>query len=171
MIERTNTNLDMNQFTHYKICHFAVGNHDGEAVLNVPKGRHSLGSIAFEPSRVQTSIDQINVKVRPLSDIIEGFSASNALMKIDAEGSEYEIFQGIDHDLADCFKAIIFEFSKPNLQRAGCDPFDLFTLGWIDNFTTIVVNDETGDITAAEKDTLPEILANQDGANILLLRK
>lgn len=115
-LERT---IDINRLTDVRMVKKAVGGHARESRLHIHQhnvGGHSLAE-ALVPGK-----DRINVDVISLSQILKSTPAKVALMKLDCEGSEFEILMSMTKGDAERIKKIIVEMN-PVLY----DPVEVFS--------------------------------------------
>ena len=160
MIKRTSENLDLNACRKYKVFHFGVSNKSEKLELNVPRHRHSTSSFAYNPSRRDPEmVDRIEVRVATLGDILAEEVLESALLKVDTEGYEYNVFSGLDPDFALVFDYIVFEYSGKSLEMAGVEPTSLLRLEIFSHYLMYSINKDGSLTERQEKDisTLGEI--------------
>ena len=169
MVRRTSENLDLNSCKKYKVFNFGVSNTCGKLELNVPRHRHSTSSFAYNPSRRDPDmVDRIEVRVAPLEDILSEEVLESALLKVDTEGYEYNVFSGLDTDGGLIFDYIVFEYSGRSLEMAGVEPTSLLGLELFSHYLLYLI-DEDGSLTARES---KDICALEEIAgSFLLVRK
>ncbi|UCE48374.1 MAG: FkbM family methyltransferase, partial [Phycisphaerales bacterium] len=147
MIKRTRENLDLNSCKRYKVFHFGVSNASGKLLLNVPRHRHSTSSFAYNPSRRDPNmVDRIEVRVATLEEILSGEVLESALLKVDTEGYEYNVFSGLDPAWGLTFDYIVFEYSARSLKMAGVEPTGLLRLELFSHYFLYSIN-EDGSLT------------------------
>lgn len=169
MIRRTEENLKLNGITDYRLFPIAAGSTVCTMTLNIPEDRHSLSSLAYIPKRGDRTANRaVQVDVVPLKDIIEKHQLTNALLKIDAEGFEYQVFGGLNDAAVEGVNYIIFELSARNLERAGTSMAALLSFDWMKCFDFFRISDENGSVI---KETPEILIANNTSANILLAPK
>lgn len=169
MIQRTEQNLKLNDFKNYHMLNYGIASENGKLRLNILRLRHSLSSFAYIPNRGGGgTVDSIDVETRPLRDIISAENIQNALLKVDTEGFEYQVFSGLSEETVERIKYIVFELSSSNLKKAGISPSSIFTLPNIQKFSVFSIS-EQGIIAEVNPQTLTrnEHINN----NILLVRK
>ena len=167
MINRTKQNLDDNGIKNALMLNCGIGSEKGSLKLNIPEKRHSLSSFAFDPERGGPS-NTIEAEIKPLNDVIEEHKIESCLVKIDTEGFEYPVFQGLSEAHCDKLKYIIFELCSENMKQAGFSIEDLFKLPIMSQYKTYIVNESTAAIKAV---SISEIVADKDfNANVLLVR-
>jgi FkbM family methyltransferase len=147
MIRRTCENLDLNSCRRYKVFQFGVSNAAGKLSLNVPRHRHSTSSFAYNPSRRDPNmVDQIEVRVATLEEILSDEVLESALLKVDTEGYEYNVFSGLDPACGLAFDYIVFEYSGRSLKKAGVEPTSLLRLELFSHYFLYSIN-EDGSLT------------------------
>ena len=143
MAQRCQENLRLNSIDA-SVLNVAVGDADRQAVLTVPRGRPTRGTIGRIDSHASGS-NSITVQMRPLETILnQEHLATVDLMKVDIEGYELKLFQSLRPDLAARFGAIVFEFSEPNLRQCGCRREEFATVNWLKQFLVFVLDEPTG---------------------------
>ncbi len=133
MIERTKENMQLNGVGNYTTYNYGVGSEEALLKFYLPQRRHSLGSFV-EPTKDLGKIDVSDVQVRKLKDIICLDDIDNAVLKIDAEGFEWEILSGISATDATKFNYIIFEFSTENLKNSENSDKDIFAVPFLKDY-------------------------------------
>jgi len=169
MIQRTEQNLKLNGFTNYRMLNYGVASENGKLRLNILRFRHSLSSFAYIPNRGGGgAVDSIDVETKPLTDIISSENIRNALLKVDTEGFEYQVFSGLSEETVERIKYIVFELSSSNLNKAGISPSSIFTIPSIQKFSVFSICKQ-GVIAEVN----PQILTENEhiNNNILLVRK
>jgi FkbM family methyltransferase len=169
MIRRTEENLILNGIKDYELLPIAAGPQACKMKLNIAKDRHSLSSLAYVPKQDKwVDHTTIEVDVCPLSELIEKYQIRDTLLKVDAEGFEYQVFCGLTETALKAIKYLIFELSAANLELAGTSTTSLLSFSWMKQFDFFRIVDESQAIVKE----LPEtIVANHTSANILLVSK
>ncbi len=169
MIRRTGENLDLNSFDNYRTFDYGVSDKTETVTLNIPRKRHSLSSMAYVPGRAgRYVVDQIEVQVKKLHDILAGEKIARALLKVDTEGYEYNVFSGIEPDKCSEIDYIVLEWSAKNLEQAGVKSADLLSLAVFGLYRFYIVNDN-GSVT--EKHISDCHALDEADANLLLVKK
>jgi len=169
MIKRTSENLDLNSCKEYKVFHFGVSNTSGKLELNVPRHRHSTSSFAYNPSRRDPDmVDRIEVQVATLEDILSEEVLESALLKVDTEGYEYNVFSGLAPDHGLIFDYIVFEYSGRSLDMAGVEPTSLLRLELFSHYFLYLIN-EDGSLTERESEDLCAL--EEIAGSFLLVKK
>lgn len=144
MIERTRANLALNGIKRGTLLNVGIGASARTMTLYVPRDRHSLSSLAYQPDRgVKSGIDALDVQVTRLFDAVpaELRSGRRLVLKVDAEGFEHEVFSGITTAESAALDFVIFELSARNLARAGVEPRRMFEIPWFTAFTAYICTD------------------------------
>ncbi len=171
MIRRTEENLRLNNIGNYKLVACGIGSKRDNLTLNIPRFRHSLSSFAYVPDKGGgCPVESIQVKVMPLQDAINEYSIRKALIKIDTEGFEYQVFCGLSDDAVNSIKFIVFELSASNLCKAGISPGEIFSLPLLQAFDVYRVHEENGGFIT-EEDPMNLVGDGDINTNVLLVRK
>ncbi len=175
MIKRTSENLELNSCKKYKVFNVGVSNTSDKLELNVPRHRHSTSSFAYNPSRRNPEmVDRIEIQVATLEDILSEEVLESALLKVDTEGYEYNVFSGLDSGRGLMFDYIVFEYSGRSLQMAGVEPTSLLRFELFSHYLLYLINEdgsltkrETEDICALEEIAGSFLLVREDKAACL----
>lgn len=136
MIERTQENLGLNGRTAVTLLNVGIGASNRAMTLYVPRDRHSLSSLAYRPEHgAKGGVDTIEAEVKRLFDAVPAGSITHALLKVDAEGFEYEVFSGITAAESEAIRFVVFELSARNLAKAGVDFRQIFGIPWFAAYT------------------------------------
>jgi FkbM family methyltransferase len=170
MIARTQENLNLNHIVNYELINCGIGERRATLTLNIPRFRHSLSSFAYVPSKGGPST-AIEAEILPLHEVIrERPTLDASLVKIDAEGFEYQIFCGLSEEVIDKINFVLFELSTANLRRAGKSPADIFSLPVMKAFDVYIVKDGDGGFIDNADPARMQTVAEID-VNVLLVRK
>lgn len=125
---RLRENIELNGLTNVTVCNRAVGGKSGTAKFF----RHDKGALSSLYSRVDGRTDghasEFDVDVAGFPDVIREVGANIALLKVDCEGAEYEMFGALDKDWAARIRAISMEVHR----IPGADPQALIErLQWL----------------------------------------
>jgi len=110
-----------------RLCNVALGKDSGYINLSYPPKDTWLGSTDAETIVTIGRSDELKterVKQRPLDDYVAELRGKRILLKIDTEGSEYDVLQGASTILSELRPLIIFE-SWRSPQRARVFEFFL----------------------------------------------
>ena len=132
-------NVELNNYGNIHTENKAISNSTGPRELfitNLDSGRHSM----YKHEISQTN--GLSIDTVTLDDFLEQISCSHVdLIKIDVEGAELEVLQGMRRLINNANKmALILEFNPQLLINAGVDPFRFpqsladygFKIKWID---------------------------------------
>jgi FkbM family methyltransferase len=133
MIERTKENLQLSEVGSYKTYNYGVGSKEDILKFYLPQRRHSLGSFIKQEKDVG-KMDVFNVQVRPLKDIVCINELDNAVLKIDAEGFEWEVLSGMSDSDVQKFNYIIFEFATEVLKYSENSEKNIFAIPWFKDY-------------------------------------
>jgi FkbM family methyltransferase len=141
----------------------AAGARSGEMLLHCHpvSGQNSL----FGYPGIETQ--QISVPVAPLDSLVSPGSTVD-VVKIDAEGAEFEILKGMARILAEAPEiAVVLEFSAVHFERAGASPAELveFMAGF--GMSAQLINDQSGRLEAFDLGQVLDLPA----ANVLFQRE
>ena len=165
MVERTRANLQLNGRDAVYL-NYGISNSPDTLQLFVPKGRHSLSSFAYRPEK-GGDIEEISVAVDRLGKLVDLENLSEICLKVDTEGFEFKVFDGIEPSEAERFKYIVFECNNDNMAKAGQDAQKIFDIPWLDNFYAYIVEDFPARLVPIDV----ERKAFPDNANVLLINK
>ncbi|MHC4565336.1 MAG: FkbM family methyltransferase [Planctomycetota bacterium] len=169
MIRRTRDNLELNSCRKYKLLNFGVSNTSEKLALNIARHKHSGSSLAYNPSRHSPDkVSQIEVQVKPLEEILSVELLECALLKVDTEGFEYNVFSGLDPDHGPIFDYIVFEYSSEALERAGVQPARLMKLKLFSHYLLYIIN-EDGSLIRRKREDIAH--SGDMMVNCLLVRK
>ena len=101
--------------------------------------------------------DTINIQTLVLDDYFSKLNLTNKIdfVKIDAEGSELRILQGMSKILRENKNLKIFiEFMRDTLEEAGSDPEELLNLLEREGFKIYYVDDHKNKVVVADKNLL-----------------
>ena len=143
MIDRTKENLQLSGVENYKTYNFGVGFHEARLKFYLPKKRHSLGSF-IKPEKDPSELDVFDVQVRPLKEIVCMDNIESAVLKIDAEGFEWEVLSGISVFDVQKFNYIIFEFATENLKNSENSEKNIFSISWFDDYEVLKILPDGG---------------------------
>lgn len=134
----------------------------GEVVLHVPKD-HSANASLTAPDEV--TCDSERVRAMRLADALPRDLAIN-VMKIDVEGHELTVLKGAQDVIERSSDLnLIMEWSRKQMQQAGCDANEILTL--LDGFTPYRI--ELGQPAKAHPESRDWLMA-QDYTDVLFAR-
>lgn len=140
MVERAEENLKLNGYVG-SFINRGVSDGPGELKLYIPKGRHSLSSFAYRPSK-GGEIEEVPVAVERLGQIVPFTDLAEVCLKVDTEGFEFNVFSGLTRDEVARIRYVVFECNDDNMQRAGKSARDLFSIPWLEEFHAYTIEDD-----------------------------
>ena len=96
--ERLTRNVAINALGNIAVRNEAVGGEDGEIVLLLQKRSSLTTTFSTIDQRVSEGTRPITVKATAIASILRTVGGPVALLKIDCEGAEYDIFDGLDRE-------------------------------------------------------------------------
>ena len=130
MIERAKVNAQSNQFSDIIRENIGIGNCDGELTLHINNERPSLASFGLGKSPLATTRAH-QIRVEPLSTVIVRSGITNVgLLKIDIEGFEPALFQGLPLEFLPRIKRMVFEYVPNHMAKCGFPEDSLAKLPW-----------------------------------------
>jgi FkbM family methyltransferase len=113
-------NIRLNGMENVTLHSCAAGKSQGNRVFHLTGSSDSHG---FYPHPCTETVQTIEINVRPLDEIVQG---SVDAIKIDVEGAEIEVLQGMSRVLAESPQiSLCVEWNLPCLRNAGYDPCEL----------------------------------------------
>lgn len=113
----------------FTVVHAALGNSTGSTQIYFPKHRTDNAALSKQASRVAfpTNGTWETVKVEKGDDIIEKIGVNPTVIKIDVQGAEIPVLQGLKKYLSSATDIIVIAENDPRLQRGfGYAPDDLY---------------------------------------------
>lgn len=124
-LEKVVTANQLNQVQLYK---FGLSNQNAELTLNVITKHSGMGTFASVPEKEQSLISkQYKLPVYCGDDILFDKLSENCFIKIDVEGFEPYVIEGLSRTLQRYRPAIVTEAIKSHLQRAGYTLDDFYS--------------------------------------------
>lgn len=104
-----------NGMTQVTVREIAAGREPGRLTLSVPRGCTGGGSLSINESDWSDGVDRYEVEVARIDDILD-VDAPVALMKVDVEGHERDVFEGGRRKLENgSIRTVLFEeFGAPH---------------------------------------------------------
>lgn len=96
--QRLIRNVTINRLGNVEVRNEAVGGEDGEIVLLMQRRSSLTTTFTSIDQRVSEGSRPITVKASAIASVLGSVGGSVALLKIDCEGAEYEIFDGLDRE-------------------------------------------------------------------------
>lgn len=113
----------------FSAIHAALGNSTGTTRIYFPKHRTDNAALSEQASRVAfpTNGTWETVQVKKGDDIIKKAGMNPTVIKIDVQGAEIPVLQGLNKYLSSATDIIVIAENDPRLQRGfGYSPDDLF---------------------------------------------
>ena len=103
--ERLVRNIKVNNLENVEVSPLALGSEDGEAILRVPSDESGLGTL-----RAGVSGTEYHVQTRRLDTVLsEADKRRVAMVKVDVEGLELQVFHGAQETLETARPMILYE--------------------------------------------------------------
>lgn len=127
--EQLKANITTNQLQHVKLYQCGLAAHKGELTLSVITEHTGMGTFAQVPKDDQSFItQQYQLPVERGDDILPNELSTNCFIKIDVEGFEPYVLQGLEQTIRRLRPVILTEVIQQHLERAGSSIKELFTL-------------------------------------------
>lgn len=143
----TRRNIRLNELDNVKVHQLAVGDRRCSRMFNITGSSDSHG---FYKHPNTPTLATLEVSQVPLDDVVD---RTPGVVKIDVEGAETEVLQGMNRMLASSSElTVIAEWFPAGLKSAGYDPFDLPRKLEALGFSSIrVLDDHADSITSVEE--------------------
>ncbi len=130
MIERAQANAQRNQFSRIIWENVGIGQREGELTLHINDERPSQASFGASKS-IASATRAHQIRVEPLSTVIARSGITTiGLLKIDIEGFEPALFQGLPLDFVPRIKRMVFEYAPEHMAKCGFPQDALSSLPW-----------------------------------------
>jgi FkbM family methyltransferase len=128
LAEMLGRSLRMSNVDNCTVMPVACGSQRGTMNLFIP--RHDSGRAGFFSGfSGRAPHDRSDVPVMPLDDLLESIRRSHrVLLKIDVEGSEFDVLEGARKIIASARPAVMIELNPWSASSAGKRPGDLLDL-------------------------------------------
>lgn len=117
------TNLEVDNDKR-RILNFALSDHDGEQAFVSPGNDKA----AYAHLAESLADDSTIVRTRTFDSLVSSLQGHADLVKVDIEGSEYQLFKNSPSALSTSESAFIVEMAKENLERSGSSTEELENL-------------------------------------------
>ena len=126
-VDHLKENLELNEITNATVYEEALSDYIGECVLKICPNHRGLNTIGKNVQRFSNaeSVDY-PVKCNTIDNIFSDTKID--LIKIDTEGSEYDIIRGGINTIKKYKPKILLEFNPGNMSQCGHDPQKLNAL-------------------------------------------
>jgi FkbM family methyltransferase len=109
--EKFSNNIKLNKADNVKLFPFALSDAESKAEFKINKNNWNQGTFSIGNNEQGTEIQQVIIKVADEIPDIKGLGRLD-LVKIDVEGFEYQVLQGLKQTLAKHKPRIIFEYDS-----------------------------------------------------------
>lgn len=164
LIERTKENLKRNHIERYQTFNCGVSSCNAVMTFYIPERRHSLGSF-IRPADKIGKVKTLEVEVKKLGDIIPMEKVDRAVLKIDAEGYEWEILSGLSPSESQKFNYIICEFVSDSIKHASHSEKELLGIPWFSEYSTYKIT------PAGSLEPFSHMEGHRYSMNLCLIRK
>ena len=163
-------NLSLNGTSNVLVCPFALGSEEGVLPLKVPKkGTPEYSNMGLASlTALDSPHDLVDVPVRTMDHLLEDHSIEQvALVKIDVQGFEWFVLQGMTATMKKCRPVIVFEYEDWAWTRSNVDLAEV--IDWLSKqhykVQGIEANGEIRNMTVAEivRHTHIDLIATFDG--------
>ena len=140
-VVRMKRNIALNAFEHIKVFEAGISN-------AVEKLDLKLG-MEYNPGQnsvldVSKSVDSVSCAFAPLSHFLSPDELKNVgLIKIDVEGFEYEVLQGMEDVLSSLHCPVVIEITPSFLEKAGHSAKDIYNLFYVHGYRPTAGLDES----------------------------
>lgn len=126
-VDHLKENLELNEITNATVYEEALSDYVGECVLKICPNHRGLNTIGENVKRF-SSVESIEypVKCNTIDNIFSDTKID--LIKIDTEGSEYDIIRGGINTIKKYKPKILLEFNPANMSQCGHNPEKLNAL-------------------------------------------
>ena len=129
MVARLRGNLERNGVTENVLVEpLALSDREGTASLNTIQGNEEYSTLgeaahpALASSGIASGVVQERIRTARLDDVVAAHGLRPALLKVDVEGFEAQVFGGAMQTLRDHRPAVVTEFSADLLRANGSSP-------------------------------------------------
>lgn len=151
MVARCEENLRLNSFRNVKVVN--VGIAAGESVIPflINPGSPSLASFGntpmLEKQNAAGQLTRIEVRTKPLPVVLAEAGITNCgLIKIDIEGYEPSLFEGLDEDFHKVAERILFEYVPGHMEACGFDPSSIWKHPLVSHYRTYALDTTKPDV-------------------------
>ncbi len=116
--------MQINGFTHVRIFNVGLSNREGEARLIIPpRGAGAPGWVSLRPRCDLEGHSEYSIRLVRGDDILTDVDSTRpVVIKIDTEGHEVFVLQGLSRFIERPELAVICEVNQAHLSRAGATP-------------------------------------------------
>lgn len=161
-------NVEINGYTNVILIQKAVSNSNGKLRLylsELNKGDHRI----WDSWEKRNSIEIESIR---LDDYFKNYSEKISFIKIDTQGAEGLVFQGMSDLLKQSNNVIIIlEFWPAGLKRTGMDPADFLKLISEHGFKLYQMKEKKNSLEIANIDELLKIVSINNWCNLFLVKE
>ena len=126
---RLRRQCELNDLRQVRVHSVALSNAPGSLTLSIPEGDFGKATLAFVNTDADdSSTPQLTVDVAVGDELLSGDPRSPAVIKVDVEGYEPFVLQGLERTLAASQPILVTEVNRQWLGRAGSSVEEVFTL-------------------------------------------
>jgi FkbM family methyltransferase len=131
MVARCEENLRLNSYRNVKVVNVGIAASESVIPFLINPGSPSLASFGntpmLEKQNAAGQVTRIDVRTRPLPVVLEEAGMTTCgLIKIDIEGYEPSLFEGLDEGFHKIAERIIFEYVPGHMEACGFDPASIW---------------------------------------------
>jgi FkbM family methyltransferase len=118
--------IALNEIHNIEVCQTAISNSIGTATLHVVTDHDGMGTLAELPDDEMTQVTRkFDVEVSSGDEVLKDRKARPTVVKIDVEGLEFRVLQGLQRTLATDRPLVCTETVASHLRRDGVDVVEL----------------------------------------------
>jgi FkbM family methyltransferase len=153
MVQRCQENIVLNRL-NAKVLSLGVADKPGKLRFNLDRRRPSKAS--FGKSEKSGNMTAMEVDVAPLSDIMHQEKMSRVdLIKIDIEGFEPALFNGLRAEDAVQIGCLVFEYEHDHMKRCGFEPDEIWIHSYWDAFDLFGLIDTSAKPIQITRNSIP----------------
>lgn len=136
-------NVKLNNFQNIELFNLAISDKNGDEAFTVAEASDSCGF--YEPVGCEIK-EKISVKTETLDSALADVKDEDVVIKIDAEGNEINILDGMRKTIANSFPKIklVVEYNPSMLEKSGRAPGQLVAWLFDSGFQVFIINEKTG---------------------------
>ena len=121
-VDRLKGNIELNKLPNVKVVDIALSNSDGRAAFDLVNAQSSHGLAHLSNTKANETIE---VKTATGDKLVEdGIALRPTIVKIDVEGAEHLVIEGMKNILADC-RVVFCEVHPNEIGKYGSSPEEL----------------------------------------------
>ena len=156
-------NVERHSLQNVSLIQKAVSNADGNSLFY-----ETAGSMGHSLHPVKSHVGQFPVELTSVETVLGRAGLGEVhFMKIDVEGGELEVLDGMRHVAKRCQELyLIVEFKRYILRKRNCDPFDLLERLFDMDFEVFIVG-RRGKLRSLTRSNARQILSSIEKCNLL----